>query len=284
MTAQILYGKPVAAKIKNNLKFNGKPTLAVCLIGDDAASRIYILNKQKACEEVGIRTFIQEFPNTVALESILKWVKWCNSSSDIHGILVQLPVPGQFDKNFILQQIEPLKDVDCFHPENQGLLMMGQPRFLPCTPAGVLEIFKFYNIKPKGKHIVIVNRTVVVGQPFTSLLTQDIEWGNATVTVCHEYTKNIQEICQSADIIITAVGKPGYRLTADMVRKEQVIIDIGINRICDEKGKIRIIGDVDFAAVSQIVRAITPVPYGCGLTTVACLLQNTVKAYEGLNL
>jgi methylenetetrahydrofolate dehydrogenase (NADP+) / methenyltetrahydrofolate cyclohydrolase len=279
MGAQILDGKVVAAKIKEDLQRRinkySRPHLGVCLVGSDPASEIYVNNKRKACDEVGIKHWFRHFSANVDSDEVIEWLEYWNQDQLPHGILVQLPLPPMCNKNTILRHIAPHKDVDCFHPENQGLLMTGQPRFLPCTPAAILEILKYYDIRPQGKNVVIVNRTIVVGQPLTSLLTQDTEWGNATVTVCHEYTKDIKKVCLDADIIITAVGKPNYRLTADMVKEGATIIDVGIFR---EGKKIR--GDAVFEEVAQKAAFITPVPGGVGPCTVAMLLYNTMAAME----
>ncbi len=270
----ILNGNLIASRIKEEIRYrirNQKPILAICLVGDDPASEVYVNRKCKTCDEVGITYDLKKFPSQVSSQKIVEWI--VDQKSD--GIIVQLPLPNHLDKNFILKHINPNKDVDCFHPENQGLLMTGQPRFLPCTAAGISEIFKYYDIKPKGKNIVLVNRSLVVGQPLVSILTQDHEWGNATVTVCHEYTKDIKKVCLGADIIITAVGKPNFRLTEEMVSEGTVVIDVGIFR---EGKKIR--GDCVFEEVSQKASWITPVPGGVGPVTVAMLLKNTVEAME----
>ncbi len=270
----ILNGNLIASKIKEEVAYrirNGKPTLSVCLVGSDPSSEVYVNRKCKTCDEVGILYNLKKFPSRISSQELSEWI----SQQKSDGILVQLPLPEHIDKNFILNQINPNKDVDCFHPENQGLLMTGRPRFLPCTPAGILEIFKYYNIKPKGKNVVLVNRSLVVGQPLASILTQDHEWGNATVTICHEYTKDIKNFCLNADIIITAVGKSNYRLTGEMVKEGTVVIDVGIFR---EGKKIR--GDCVFEEVSEKASWITPVPGGVGPITVAMLLRNTVLAME----
>lgn len=276
MVAQILDGKIVSDQIKQRTKHQVgllpcQITLAVCLVGEDPASTVYVNNKRKACEEIGIKSLLQTFSSNTPQRIITDWIRWANDSKEVTGILIQLPLPEELDRLRVLRSVNPLKDVDCFHPENQGLLMSGNPRFKPCTPAGIMKIFEYYGIETKGKHIVIINRSIVVGQPLMSLLSQE---GNATVTMCHEYTKDIQYLTKSADIIITAVGKSDFRLSADMVSYNQVVIDVGIYR---ENGKIR--GDAVFEEVSQIVHAITPVPGGVGPVTIAMLLNNTVKAY-----
>jgi methylenetetrahydrofolate dehydrogenase (NADP+)/methenyltetrahydrofolate cyclohydrolase len=276
MVAQILDGKIVAERLKQQTKhlielLGHKITLAVCLVGEDPASAVYVNNKRKACEEIGIRGLVQTFSSDTPQRLVDDWIRWANDRKEVTGILVQLPLPNHFDRLRVLRSVSPSKDVDCFHPENQGLLMSGSPRFKPCTPSGIMQILEHYDIETKGKHVVIINRSIVVGQPLASLLSQE---GNATVTMCHEHTKNIQDITKTADIIITAVGKPDFRLSADMVSYDQVVIDVGIYR---ENGKIR--GDSVFEEVSQIVRAITPVPGGVGPVTIAMLLNNTAKAY-----
>jgi methylenetetrahydrofolate dehydrogenase (NADP+) / methenyltetrahydrofolate cyclohydrolase len=274
--AVILDGRAVATKIKDDLRSRiskVKPLLAVCLVGSDPASEIYVNHKRKACEELGIDHQFQHFTADCTTEQIIDWLQ-LNSLDEPHGILVQLPLPAHLDKDLIIQSIDPRKDVDCFHPENQGLLMLGQPRFLPCTPAGILEMLHYYSIALEGQHVVIVNSSIIVGKPLAMMLVN----ARATVTVCHEYTRDLQSICLTADIIVTAVGKEHYRLTADMVKKGQVIIDVGIFR---EGRKIR--GDAVFEEVAQKVGFISPCPNGVGPLTVGCLLKNTVQACESLS-
>jgi len=280
MKAKLLDGKLVAEAIKKQLisRIKQPLVLAVFLIGDDPASRVYVSHKQKACREVGIETILHEFPNNTSLEEVLHWINWANNEPTVAGILVQLPLPDGLDTNFILNRINPLKDVDCFNPANQGLLMSGVPRFKPCTPAGIVELFKHYDIDTKGKHVCIINNTIVVGQPLATMLSQE---GKATVTMCHEHTRNILVDGKSkhpsylADIVITAVGKPNFRLTGDMVSKGAVVVDVGIYR---EGKKIR--GDAVFEEVSEKASWITPVPGGVGPMTIAMLLSNTVQAME----
>lgn len=282
---RILDGKIVAKKVKEDLKKRIiKPvSLSVFLIGEDPASEIYIANKRKACEEVGIESELQKFSADTKQSKIIDALKQVESD----GVLVQLPLPLCFDRNSILKAIDPCKDVDCFHPENCGLLMQGSPRFVPCTPAGIVEILKFYKIPIKGANVVIINRSIVVGQPLSlllaqnasylsSMLSQDAEHANATVTLCHEHTKNLGDICRNADIIVTAVGKrPKFSLSADMVKSGAVVIDVGISRI---DGKIK--GDAEEDVLKKAW--VTPSIGGVGPCTVAMLLRNTVEAWEKL--
>ncbi len=291
MNARILDGKLVAQHIKEDLKrkiatFPTRFWLWVCQVGDDPASDVYIAGKRKACAEVGIESDLRKFPADTPQREVIKWIAEINKEGPHVGILIQLPLPSHYDRNYVLECMNPYKDVDCFHPINQGLLLSGSPRFIPCTPAGIVEILKFYKIPIKGANVVIINRSIVVGQPLALLLSQNTEHGNATVTLCHEYTRNIEEICLKADIIVTAVGnrpelgreKP-FLLKADMVREGAVVVDVGISRV----GK-KIFGDVDFDEVSKKASWITPVPGGVGPCTVAMLLKNTVQAYERLKL
>jgi methylenetetrahydrofolate dehydrogenase (NADP+)/methenyltetrahydrofolate cyclohydrolase len=250
------------------------PCLAVCLVGSDPASRIYIRNKQRACEGAGIASVRVDLPESAKTEDVLEVVQHWNADCSVHGILVQLPLPEQVDREAVIDAIDPYKDVDGIHALNIGYLTQGRPRMLPCTPAGIVELFKHYNISTRGKHVVIINRGIVVGLPLVPMLTHEGRFGNATVTVCHEHTQGIARICRSADIIIVAVGKrPDFVLRGDMVKKGAVVIDVGINRV----GK-RTVGDADFDAVYQKASLITPVPGGVGPCTIAMLLRNTVDA------
>lgn len=271
----MLDGRIVAEKIKKDViekikKYNLSPKLAVCLIGDDLASKIYVRNKRKACGECGIGSILKEFSSNISQTDIENWIDEMNRDLSVSGILIQLPLPVHLDTTAILSRIVPHKDVDCLTPTNQGLLMCGKPRFLPCTVGGVVEIMKHYNIRTEGTHVVVINNTVLLGQPLTSLLSQNTR--RATVTMCHQYTKDIKAVCLTADIIVTAVGKPAFRLTGDMVREGAIVLDVGI---VHEGNKVR--GDAVFEEVSGKA-SITPVPGGCGPVTVAMLLKNTVDA------
>lgn len=276
--SNIIDGKLVAADIKAKaakevleLKEKGiNPCLAVIIVGDDPASQVYVRNKKKACEELGIisREFV--IPADYGQINLLKTIQLLNSTPEIHGILCQLPLPIGYDYNEkeIIEAISPEKDVDCFHPYNVGRLMTGDYTFLPCTPAGVIEMLNYYNIDPTGKECVVVGRSNIVGKPMSMLLLSK----NGTVTTAHSKTKNLTEICKRADIVVAAVGRPKF-ITEDMVKEGAVVIDVGINRV---DGKL--CGDVDFENVKEKASYITPVPGGCGVTTVAMLMKNTIAA------
>jgi methylenetetrahydrofolate dehydrogenase (NADP+) / methenyltetrahydrofolate cyclohydrolase len=280
--AELIKGSLVASHIRQQVRKEAaaltaagvRPCLAVCLVGEDSGSRIYVRRKQQACAAVGIESRRAELPFTVTTDQVLEVVQRWNADGSVHGILIQLPLPDQVDRFTVLNAIDPAKDVDGIQATNIGDLAQGRPRFLPCTPGGIIELFKHYNITTRGKHVVIVNRGIVVGEPLALMLVQDGRFGNATVTVCHEHTRNIERICRMADIIVVAVGKrPEFALRGDMVKRGAIVIDVGINRA----GK-RIIGDVDFDEVYERASMITPVPGGVGPCTVAMLLRNTVEA------
>ncbi len=275
--AQLINGKEIAAAIRGEiaaetaqLKAKGiTPGLAVILVGDDPASQTYVRNKQKACEEVGFYGEQINLPAATTQEELLAVVKELNARPDIHGILCQLPLPKGLDDSLVIAAIDPKKDVDAFHAENVGHIMIGDQRFLPCTPAGVMELIHRSNITVEGKHCVVIGRSNIVGKPMAMLLLQQ----NGTVTISHSRTKNLAEICRQADILVAAVGRAKF-VTADMVKAGAIVIDVGINR--DENGKL--CGDVDFAAVEPIAGAITPVPGGVGPMTIAMLMKNTLTA------
>lgn len=272
----LIDGKYVAAQVKSNvalevieLKKNGiNPCLAVIIVGDDPASQVYVRNKKKACEEVGIISKEYSLPADYGQEKLLDLINELNLDSSINGILCQLPLPKDYDEKAITEAIWPIKDVDCFHPSNVGRVMTGDYSFLPCTPAGVIEMLDCYNIDITGKECVVVGRSNIVGKPMSMLLLNR----NGTVTTAHSKTKNLTEVCRRADILVSAVGRPKF-ITEDMVKEGAVIIDVGINRV---DGKL--CGDVDFENVATKASYITPVPGGCGLTTVAMLMQNTLTA------
>lgn len=276
---KIIDGKKIAEKIykqlKNEiyeLKRNGHTiTLAVINLGENAASKIYISNKKKMCEEVGINSRIFYLPNDFAEERLLSLIKELNENPKINGILVQLPLPSHINTNRIIEKIDPKKDVDGFNYINLGKLLINNETdiLLPCTPEGIMEIFHYENINLSGKHCVIINRSNIIGKPLAMMMLKE----DATVTVCHSKTQNLKEICKTADIIVSAAGKVNL-VTKDMVKPEAILIDVGINR--DKNGKVR--GDVDFQNVNDIASFITPVPGGVGPMTVAMLLKNTVKA------
>ena len=275
--ANIIDGKAIAAALRGEiaaetaaLKEQGiTPGLAVILVGDDPASQTYVRNKQKACSEVGFYGEQINLPADTTQEQLLAVVEELNAREDIHGILCQLPLPQGLDDSTVIAAIDPAKDVDAFHAENVGHIMIGDQHFLPCTPAGVMELIHRSGITVEGKHCVVIGRSNIVGKPMAMLLLQE----NGTVTICHSRTKNLATICRQADILVAAVGRAKF-VTADMVKEGATVIDVGINR--DENGKL--CGDVDFAAVEPIAGAITPVPGGVGPMTIAMLMKNTLTA------
>ena len=280
--AQIIDGKAISAALRGEiaaetaaLKEKGiTPGLAVILVGEDPASQTYVRNKQKACAEVGFYGEQINLPATTTQEELLAVVENLNNRSDIHGILCQLPLPRGLDDSTVIAAIDPRKDVDAFHAENVGHIMIGDQHFLPCTPAGVMELIHRSGIAVEGKHCVVIGRSNIVGKPMAMLLLQE----NGTVTICHSRTKNLAEICRQADILVAVVGRAKF-VTADMVKEGATVIDVGINR--DENGKL--CGDVDFAAVEPIAGAITPVPGGVGPMTIALLMKNTLTAAKEQN-
>lgn len=274
MPAQILDGKKVATDVRAQIAKEVEqtegitPGLAVVLVGDDQASQVYVRNKEKACNSVGINSFIHLLPASTRQEELLDLIKKLNADSKVHGILVQLPVPPQIDPDIILQAIDPTKDVDGFHPFNTGKLMAGLKTFVPCTPRGIMHLLAAYNISLAGKHAVVVGRSNIVGKPMASLLMAR----DATVTVCHSKTSDLKEFTRSADILVVAVGRPRL-ITADMVKPGAVVVDVGINRLPEG-----LVGDVDFDTVKEVASYITPVPGGVGPLTIAMLLQNTLES------
>ena len=245
------------------------PGLAAVLVGDDSASEIYVRNKRKACEKVGIYSEEHKLPAETTEEELLELVNKLNNDDKIHGILVQLPLPDQINETNILRNVSPLKDVDGFHPENVGRLVEGNPRFISCTPYGIIKMLDYYNIEIKGAEAVVVGRSNIVGKPIGILLLHR----HATVTTCHSRTKNLGEVTRRADILVAAIGRANF-ITADMVKEGAVVIDVGINR--NEEGKLT--GDVDFANLSDKVSYITPVPGGVGPMTITMLLWNTLES------
>ncbi len=255
------------------------PGLNLLLVGEDPASTVYVRNKAKDCEKVGIRSTILRLPADTPQEDVLNVVRAWNADPLVHGILVQLPLPKHISEHTVIRCITPEKDVDGFHPENAGKLLIGLDGFIPCTPYGVVEMFRRYQIETSGKHIVVVGRSNIVGKPLAILLAQKRNPGNATVTICHTGTPNIAEHTQRADIVISAVGVHGV-ISANHVREGAVVIDVGINRLQLPDGTSKLVGDVDFAAVAPKVAAITPVPGGVGPMTRAMLLRNTLTAAQ----
>lgn len=279
MKAQLIDGKLISAEIKAEaaeeaaaLKEQGiEPCLAVVLVGDNSASKVYVSNKQKACEAVGIRSVSHVLPGETTEEELLKLIDELNKDASVHGILVQMPVPKHIDDRKVIMAISPDKDVDCFHPVNVGYLHTGAKGFLPCTPAGIIELIKRSGHSIEGKNCVIIGRSNIVGKPVAMLLMQE----NGTVTICHSKTKDLAGICRGADIIVSATGKVDT-VTADMVKEGAIIIDVGMNR--NAEGKL--CGDVDFENVKEVAGAITPVPGGVGPMTVAILMRNAIIAAE----
>lgn len=272
--AQIIDGKAISAQIRAEISaevagMERKPGLAVIIVGEDPASKIYVRNKKKACEEVGFYSEVYELPENTTQDELISLVHTLNDAHEIHGILVQLPLPKHIDPEAVILNISPLKDVDAFHPENVGRIMIGNPRFLPCTPAGVMELIRRSGIETEGKRCTVIGRSNIVGKPQAMLMLQ----ANATVTICHSRTKNIAEITRSSDIIVCSVGKAHF-LRGDMVSEGAVVIDVGMNH--DENGKL--CGDVEYAEVSEKASYITPVPGGVGPMTITMLLRNTLTA------
>ncbi len=273
----IIDGKKVSSTVKEDVKAETKklkeqgivPGLAVILVGDDPASRVYVNNKKKACEYVGFKSEEFALPADTSQTELLKLVDELNKREDINGILCQLPLPKGLDENAVIEAISPLKDVDAFHKQNVGRIMIGDYDFLPCTPAGIMEMLRAYDISVDGKKCVVIGRSNIVGKPMSMLLLHE----NGTVTICHSHTKNLKEITSDADILVAAVGKAKF-VKEDMVKDGAVVIDVGMNR--DEKGKL--CGDVDFDNVKDKCSYITPVPGGVGPMTIATLMKNTLKA------
>ncbi len=274
---KIISGKEVSQAVKERVSDEVKllraegiePCLAVILVGEDPASKVYVNNKKKACEFCGIRSLEYILPEETTQEELNALVEKLNNDDSVNGILCQLPLPKHLDEQTVINLIKPEKDVDAFHPENVGHIMIGDFNFLPCTPAGIMEMLKSENISLDGKHCAIIGRSNIVGKPMAMLMLKE----NATVTVCHSHTKNLKDIVKQADVIVAAVGRPKF-VTADMVKDGAVIIDVGINR--GEDGKL--CGDVDFDSCCEKTSYITPVPGGVGPMTIATLMQNTITA------
>lgn len=277
MSYKLLDGKDLAARMKKDMSVEvGKlaakgivPGLAVVIVGNDPASRIYVNNKKKDCEEVGIKSFEYALPEETKEEELLGLIDALNQDPLVDGILVQLPIPKHLDEAKVIRRINPEKDVDAFHPFNVGELMIGRPVFAPCTPAGVMELIKDAGLDVAGKNCVVVGRSNIVGKPMAMLMLHD----NATVTICHSKTKDLKAVCREADILIAAIGRANY-ITSDYVKEGAIVIDVGMNR--NSEGKFT--GDVDFPEISKKASAITPVPGGVGPMTRAMLLKNTIKA------
>jgi methylenetetrahydrofolate dehydrogenase (NADP+) / methenyltetrahydrofolate cyclohydrolase len=281
MTATILDGKQLSEQIRAEIAQEAAaftretgvtPCLAALLVGEDPASQVYVRNKQKACEKAGIASQLHRPPAATTTDQLLALIDRLNHDPAVHGILVQLPLPKQIDETRVLEAIDPLKDVDAFHPENVGRIVQGRPRFLPCTPHGVQQMLIRGNIPISGANVVIVGRSDIVGKPMAVMLMQRGQGGDATVTVCHSRTRDLPAVTRAADILIVAIGRANF-VTADMVKPGAVVIDVGINRT--DAG---LVGDVDFAAVREVAGQITPVPGGVGPLTITMLLRNTLSA------
>jgi methylenetetrahydrofolate dehydrogenase (NADP+)/methenyltetrahydrofolate cyclohydrolase len=282
MSAQLLDGNKlkqtmeveIAADVARFVQSTGvRPGLAAVLVGDNAASQLYVKNKRKACERVGMSSWLHALPQETTQQQLLDLIVRLNADPAVHGILVQLPLPRQIAEEAITRAVSPLKDVDGLGPENLGLLAAGHPRFMPCTPYGVQQLLVRNGIDPAGRHVVIVGRSILVGRPLALILLQKAPGCNATMTVCHTGSRNLAEVTRSADIVVVAMGQARF-LKADMVRPGAVVVDVGINRLPDAK----LCGDVDFDAVKEVASAITPVPGGVGPMTITMLLHNTLQA------
>jgi methylenetetrahydrofolate dehydrogenase (NADP+) / methenyltetrahydrofolate cyclohydrolase len=281
MTARIIDGKAIAEKIRGEIatqtaefvQQSGRvPHLAAILVGDDPGSAVYVRGKQKACEKAGLKSTLHRLPATTSEDDLLSLVRQCNENADVHGILVQLPLPKQINPQRVLDAVSPMKDVDAFHPENVGRIVQGRPRFLPCTPHGVQRMLIESGTMINGAEVVVVSRSEIVGKPMALMLLQKGPAADATVTVCHSRTRNLPDVTRRADILIAAIGSPHF-VKKEMVKPGAVVIDVGINRVGE-----KLLGDVDYEAVRQVASAITPVPGGVGPMTIAMLLANTLTA------
>lgn len=283
MSAELLDGKSLARQIRTELRDEVAdfiennvtiPTLAAVLVGEDAASEVYVRNKRRDCEEVGIQSQLHKLPSETTQAELLTLIAKLNKDDAVHGILVQLPVPDQINTTRVLEAISPMKDVDAFHPENVGRLVQGRPLYLPCTPHGCVEMLRRHDISTTGKHVVIIGRSDIVGKPLSIMLAQ--RGSDATVTLCHSRTQDLPSVTRLADILVVAIGRPNF-VTAEMVKPGATVIDVGINRTDDG-----LVGDVDFEAVKEVAGHITPVPGGVGPLTRVMLLVNTLAAARRL--
>ena len=282
MAYKIINGKEISAAVKERIKNEVEALkvkginvgLAVILVGENPASKVYVANKKKACEELGIKSFEFKLPEQTTEEELISLIKKLNEDSEVNGILCQLPLPAHLDESTVINTIIPEKDVDAFHPVNVGKIMIGDFDFLPCTPAGIMEMLAYMNIDVCGKECVVIGRSNIVGKPMAMLLLHK----NATVTVCHSKTKDLKAVTSRADVLVSAVGRAGF-VTADMVKEGAVVIDVGMNRNAENK----LCGDVDFDGVKEKCSAITPVPGGVGPMTIAMLMQNTLTAAKKQN-
>ncbi|KAF5045433.1 Bifunctional protein FolD protein [anaerobic digester metagenome] len=286
---ELIDGKKIAEEIKKEIARKSAeiidaeqtpPHLAAILVGNDPASETYIASKEKACRAVGFTSSVYRYPAEISEQQLLEAVDFLNNDEEVHGFIVQLPLPRHIDANKVIERINPAKDVDGFHPVNVGRLALGLPSYVPATPAGIVLLLEKYGIETEGKHCVVLGRSNIVGTPVSLLMSRKAVPGNCTVTLCHSKTTNLAEITRQADILIAAIGQPGF-VTGDMVKEGVVVVDVGIHRIEDnsEKG-YHITGDVDFKSVAPKSSYITPVPGGVGLMTIVSLLLNTLKAYN----
>jgi methylenetetrahydrofolate dehydrogenase (NADP+)/methenyltetrahydrofolate cyclohydrolase len=286
---ELIDGKKIAEEIKREIARKAAeiidaeqtpPHLAAILVGNDPASETYIASKEKACRAVGFTSSVYRYPAEISEQQLLEAVDFLNNDEEVHGFIVQLPLPRHIDANKVIERINPAKDVDGFHPVNVGRLALGLPSYVPATPAGIVLLLEKYGIETEGKHCVVLGRSNIVGTPVSLLMSRKAVPGNCTVTLCHSKTTNLAEITRQADILIAAIGQPGF-VTGDMVKEGVVVVDVGIHRIEDnsEKG-YHITGDVDFRSVAPKSSYITPVPGGVGLMTIVSLLLNTLKAYN----
>ena len=284
---ELMDGKLVAEKLKEEIKLEASrlidagtdPHLAAILVGEDPASQTYVRNKEKACQEVGIISSIYRQSASITEKELLAMIDFINNDPEVHGLIVQLPLPAHINPEKVIMQINPAKDVDGFHPVNIGRMVQGLPAYLPATPFGILKLLEHYKVETEGKNCVVLGRSNIVGTPISVLMSRKAYPGNCTVTVCHSKSQNLEEITRQADILIAAIGQPHF-VTADMVKKGAVVIDVGIHRVPsgETKSGYRLIGDVRFDEVSKKASLITPVPGGVGLMTVVSLLLNTIKA------
>lgn len=287
----ILDGKATSDKIKQEIAqmvkervANGgkRPHLVAILVGNDGASQTYVANKERACAQVGFNSTLHRFPAEITQDELIKKIEIINQNDDVDGLIVQLPLPAHIDEDAVINAIHPSKDVDGFHPENVGKMTLGLPTFVPATPYGILRLLEEYGVETAGKHCVIIGRSNIVGRPLANLMSLKDNPGDCTVTVCHSHTKNIENFTKQADIIIAALGSPGF-VKGDMINDGTVIVDVGITRISDptKKSGYRLEGDVDFESCAPKASFITPVPGGVGPMTIVSLMVNTLKAAEG---
>lgn len=291
MSPILIDGKYTSEKIKNeisqqvrNIIANGGkvPHLAAILVGTDGASQTYVGHKERSCKEVGFNSTVLRFDESITEPELLDVIYKLNADKEIDGLIVQLPLPSHIDEQKIIEAIDPAKDVDGFHPANVGKMMLGLPSLLPATPAGIIRLLSEYNIETRGKNCVIIGRSNIVGRPLANLLSQKGQFADCTVTLCHSRTKNIEEFTKKADIIVAALGSPGF-LKGDMIKEGAVVIDVGITRVADESKKsgYRLMGDTEFDTVAPKCSYITPVPGGVGPMTIVSLLSNTLQSAQG---